>query len=164
MQPKIRKLYRSEEYSQLDIFYHSFTPILGINLSVFGGWTMLGFWFLTGAFISIFFLDIDNCHEVLTCNFNSALGKITLRQRNIFSQGVIELPLNEIETILIKSRSSSFTTKARFGQKIQIDNQVYWIVVVLHSGEHRRLTYYETTMFNSKQNIVDYVLFLKENT
>jgi hypothetical protein len=164
MQPKIRKIYRIEEYSQLDIFYHSLAPIVGIILSVFGGWIMLCFWFLTGAFISILFLDIDNCHEVLTCNFNSALGKITLGQRNIFSQGVIEVPLNEIETVLINSRSSSFTTKARFGKKIQIDNQVYWIVVVLHSGEHRRLTYYETTMFESKQNMVDYILFLKENT
>ncbi|WP_016949314.1 hypothetical protein [Anabaena sp. PCC 7108] len=164
MLPKIRKIYRLEEYSQSDIFYHSLAPIIGIILSVFGGWIMFSFWFLTGAFISILFLDIDNCYEVLTCHFNSTIGKITLQQRNIFSQGVIEIPLNEIETVLINSCSSSFTTKTRFGKKIQIDNQLYWIVVVLHSGEHRRLTYYETSMFKSKQIIVDYILFLKENT
>jgi hypothetical protein len=164
MLPKIRKVYRIEEYSQQDILYHSFTPALGILLSVFGGWTMLGFGLLMGLFISILFLDIDNCHEVLTCNFNSTLGRITLQQRNIFAQGVIELPLSDIETVLINSQSSSFSTKARFGKKIQIDSQLYWIVFVLYSGEHCRLTYYETTLFSSKQKIVDYILFLKENT
>ncbi len=47
---------------------------------------------------------------------------------------------------------------------MEINNQTYWIVLVLYSGEHHRLTYYETSLFSSKQKIVDYILFLKENT
>jgi hypothetical protein len=71
----------------------------------------------------------------------SSLGKITLKQRNIFAQGVIELPLHEIEKALIKSNSSYFTVKNRCGKDVEINNQTYWIVLVLYSGEHRRLTY-----------------------
>ncbi|MGM3304377.1 hypothetical protein ACSQ6I_00045 [Anabaena sp. WFMT] len=164
MLPKIKRIYRIEEYSRQDILYHSFTPSLGILLSIFGGWTMLCFYLLVGAFISILFLDIDNCYEVLTCNFNSALGRITLKQRNIFAQGVIELSLSEIETVKVNSRSSSLTTKSRFGKKIQINSQLYWITFILYSGEHHRLTYYDTTLFSNKQKIVDYILFLKANT
>jgi hypothetical protein len=62
---------------------------------------MIVFSLKLGLFISILILDIDNCHEVITCHFNSALGHIILRQRNIFSQGVIELPLSDIETVKI---------------------------------------------------------------
>ncbi|AFZ60104.1 hypothetical protein H6G54_08990 [Anabaena cylindrica FACHB-243] len=164
MLPKIKRIYRIEEFSRQDILYHSFTPGLGIISSIFGGWTILCFYLLVGAFISILFLDIDNCYEVLTCNFNSALGRISLKQRNIFSQGVIELSLAEIETVIINSRSSSFSTKTRFGKKIQIDNQLYWITFILYSGEHHRLTYYETTLLSNKQKMVDYILFLKANT
>jgi hypothetical protein len=109
-------------------------------------------------------LDVDNCHEVLSCNFNSSLRRITVRQRNLFSHGVIELPLDEIETALIKSRNSSFSLKNRFGKNIQVDNQFYWIVIVLNSGKSLRLTYYETTLFSCKQKMVDYIIFLKENS
>ncbi|MFM2061519.1 MAG: hypothetical protein RLZZ507_1189 [Cyanobacteriota bacterium] len=164
MQLKIRKIYRLEEYSTPDIFYHSFIPTLGILLSIFAGWEIIWFCFILGSFISILILDIDNCYELITCHFNSSLGRITLKQRNIFAQGVIELPLNEIETVLINSHSSSLTVKNRFGKNVEVDNQVYWIVLVLYSGEHRRLTYYETSLFSNKQKMVDYILFLKENT
>ncbi|MBK1986390.1 hypothetical protein A0J48_002295 [Sphaerospermopsis aphanizomenoides BCCUSP55] len=164
MQQKIRKVYSLKEYSTPDIFYHSLTPALGIILSIFAGWEIILFCFILGLFISILILDIDNCYEVITCNFNSTFGRITIRQKNIFSQGVMEIPLHEIETALIKSSSSSFTTKTSFGKKIQIDSQLYWIVIILNSGEHCRLTYYETSLFSSKQQMIDYILFLKENT
>lgn len=164
MQLKKRNVYRLEEYSTPDIFYHAFIPTMGIFLSIFAGWEMFIFCFILGLLMSVVILDIDNCYEVITCKFNSSLGKITLKQRNIFAQGVIELPLHEIEKALIKSNSSYFTVKNRFGKDVEINNQTYWIVLVLYSGEHRRLTYYETSLFSSKQKIVDYILFLKENT
>ncbi|MBD2292914.1 hypothetical protein H6G06_05320 [Anabaena sphaerica FACHB-251] len=166
MHLKIRKIYRFEEYSTPDIFYHAFIPTLGILLSILAGGEIIIFYLLLmlGLCVSTLILDIDNCYEVITCDFNSSFGRITLKQRNIFAQGVIEIPLSEIETVLINSHSSSFITKTRFGKKVQIDSQSYWMVVVLYSGEHRRLTYYETSLFSSKQKMVDYILFLKENT
>lgn len=164
MQLKIKNIYKLKEYSNPDIFYHVFVPGLGIFLSIFAGWQIIVFSFLLGSLISIFILDIDNCYEVITCKFNSTFGKITLRQRNVFSQGVLELPLNEIKTVLIKSKTSDWMIKNRFGKDFEINNQVYWIVLVLYSGEHCPLTYYETSLFTNKQKIVDYILFLKENT
>jgi hypothetical protein len=164
MQLKIRNIYRLKEYSSPDIFYHAFVPVLGLFLSIFAGWQMIIFSFLLGSCISILILDIDNCYEVITCQFNSTFGRITLKQRNVFSQGILELQLNEIENVLIKSKCSDWTIKNRFGKDFEISNQVYWIVVVLYSGEHRPLTYYETSLFSNKQKIVDYILFLKENT
>ena len=131
--------------------------------SFFSDWVSACFCLFASILISLLILDIDNCHEVLTCHFNSSLRRITLRQRNLFSHGVLELPLDEIETALIKSRNSSFNFKNRFGKNIQIDNQFYWIVIVLNSGRSHRLTYYETTLFTCKQQIVDYIIFLKDN-
>ncbi|MDP5017325.1 MAG: hypothetical protein NWQ43_08500 [Dolichospermum sp.] len=163
MRTKIRKISRLEEYSSSNIIYHSVTPIIAIFFSLFGDWVSACFCLFIGVFISIVVLDIDNCHEVLTCKFNSSLRRITLQQRNLFSQGVLELSIDDIETALIKSRNSSFSLKNRFGKNIQIDNQFYWIVIVLNSGKSHRLTYYETTMFSCKQQIVDYIIFLKEN-
>jgi hypothetical protein len=163
MLPNIKKNYRLKEYSIPNIFYHLFTPSLGILLSIFGGFQIFFFCFLLGAFISILFLDIDNCYEVITCRFNPTIGKISLQQKNIFSQGVLELSLNEIETVLVKSRSSSLLIKNRFGKNIPIDSQVYWLVLVLYSGEYRRLTYYETALYTNKQKIADYIIRLKEN-
>jgi hypothetical protein len=161
---KIRKIYRLEEYSSPNILYHSVAPIMAIFFSLFADWASASFCLFISVFISLLILDIDNCHEVLTCNFNSSRRRISLRQQNLFSHGVIELPLDEIETALIKSRYSSFKLKNRFGKNIQIDNQFYWIVIVLTSGKSHRLTYYETTLFSCKQQIVDYIIFLKENS
>jgi hypothetical protein len=157
-----RKIYRLEEYCSQNIIYHSFAPIIAIFFILFGDWVSACFCVFIGVFISLLVLDIDNCHEVLSCSFNSSSRRIALRQRNLFSHGMIELPLDEIETALIRSRPSSFHLK-KFGKNIQIDNQFYWIVIVLYSGKSHRLTYYETTLFRCKQQIVNYILFLKEN-
>jgi hypothetical protein len=164
MLPKIRKIYRLEEYSSQNILYHSFSPIMAIFFSLFANWPSVCFCLFIGVLISLLVLDIDNCHEVLTCDFNSSRRRITLRQQNLFSHGVIELPLNQIETVLIKSRNSVFNIKNRFGKNIEIDNQFYWIVIVLNSGKSLRLTYYETTLLSCKQKMIDYIIFLKENS
>ena len=163
MLPKIRKISRLEEYSQENILYHSVAPIMAIFFSLFANWPSACFCLFIGVFISLLVLDIDNCHEVLTISFNSSRRRITLQQRNLFSHGVIELPLDEIETALIKSRNSAFNLKNRFGKNIQIENQFYWIVIVLNSGKSLRLTYYDTTLFSCKQQMVDYITFLQEN-
>ncbi|MTJ09354.1 MULTISPECIES: hypothetical protein [unclassified Anabaena] len=162
--PKIKKIYRLEEYSLQNILYHSIAPLMAILFILSGDWVSACFCLLTGLLISLLWLDIDNCHEVLTCNFNSSLRCITLKQRNSFSHGVLEFPLDEIETVLIKSRNSTFNVKTRFGKNVQIDNQFYWIVIVLNSGKSQRLTYYETTLFSCKQQMVDHITFLKDNS
>ncbi|MEI6443087.1 MAG: hypothetical protein WCO29_08145 [Nostocales cyanobacterium ELA583] len=164
MLPKIRKICRLEEYSRQNMLYHSVAPIIAILFSFSANWPSACFCLFIGVFISLLVLDIDNCHEVLTCSFNSSRRRVTLRQRNLFSHGVIELPLDDIETALIKSRNSAFNLKNRFGKNIQIDNQFYWIVIVLNSGKSLRLTYYETTLFDIKKQMVDYIIFLKENS
>jgi hypothetical protein len=163
MLPKIRKIYRLEEYSSLNILYHSVAPTIGIFFILFGDFVSACFCLFIGVFISLLVLDIDNCHEVLTCHFNSSRRLIRLQQRNLFSHGVLELSLDEIETALIKSRDSSFNLKNKFGKNIQINNHFYWIVIVLNSGKSHRLTYYETTLVSCKQQMVNYILFLKEN-
>ena len=156
MPPKIKKIYRLEENSPQNTLYHSVAPIMAIFFSLFANWP--------SAFFCLLVLDIDNCHEVLTCSFNSSRRRITLHQRNLFSHGVIELPLDEIETALIKSRHSSFNLKNEFGKNIPIDNQFYWIVIELKSGKSVRLTYYETTLVSCKQQMINYITFLKENS
>jgi hypothetical protein len=163
MPPKIRKIYRLEEYSPQNILYHSVAPITAILFSFFSNWASACFCLFIGVFISLLISDIDNCHEVLTCSFNSSRRRIILRQRNLFSHGVIELPLDEIDTALIKSRHSSLNLKTKIGKNIPIDNQFYWIVIILNSGKSLRLTYYETTLFSCKQQIIDYIMFLKYN-
>ncbi|MFM7407651.1 MAG: hypothetical protein ACKO3K_13590 [Cuspidothrix sp.] len=163
MAGKLSKIYRLEEYSLLNILYHSVAPMMALCFSLFGEWVSACFSLFASILISLLILDIDNCHEVLTCDFNSALRRITLRQRNLFSHGVLELSLDEIETVEIKSRNSSLNIKGKFGKNVQIDNQFYWLVINLNSGKSHRLTYYETTLFSSKKQIVDYIIFLKEN-
>ena len=164
MPPKIKKIYRLEENSPQNTLYHSVAPTMAIFFSLFANWPSAFFCLFIGVFISLLVLDIDNCHEVLTCSFNSSRRRITLHQRNLFSHGVIELPLDEIETALIKSRHSSFNLKNKFGKNIPIDNQFYWIVIELKSGKSVRLTYYETTLVSCKQQMINYITFLKENS
>ena len=163
MQMKARRIYRLQEYSQPDIFYLVCLPVLGIFLSLFFGWEIIIFCFLLTGLLSIFILDIDNCYENLDCKYNSTFARIILQQKNVFAQGRLELQLSDIETVLIQSKNSEWTIKNPFGKNIEINNQAYWIVVVLYSGEHRPLTYYQTSLFSNKQKIVDYILFLKDN-
>lgn len=161
MLPKIRKIYKLEEFSKQDILYNSIGLITAILFILFGDWISAGFCILSGGFISIYFLEIDNCHEILSCTFDPRSKAITLQQRNLLSHGVLKLPLADIETIVIKSRDLSWTLKTRFSKNVQVDNQLFWIVVVLTSGEHHRLTYYETAFLENKQKMIDYILELK---
>lgn len=161
MSPKTKNIYKLEEFSQRDILYNSIGLIIGFLFILFGDWISAGFCILAGGFISLHFLEIDNCYEVLTCKFNPALNRIILEQSNLLSHGVLTLELGEIENVIIQSRDSSFNFKTRFTKNLHIDNQVFWIVVISSSGEHYRLTYYETSFIENKQKIVDYILELK---
>lgn len=161
MLPNTRKIYKLAEFSQRDILYHSPGLIISLLCILLGDWISAAFSILISGFISSHFLDIDNCYEVLTCTFNPGLNRITLEQKNLLSHGVLNLELAEIENVIIKSRDSSFHFKTRFTKNFHIDNQTFWIVVVSSSGEHHRLTYYETSFLESKQKIVDYIMELK---
>ncbi len=92
--------------------------------------------------------------ECLTCSFDQKRSLMTLKQRNtIFRTGVIAQPIREIETVKIESTYHS--TKNKWGKTINF--QKHYIVLTLKSGEHWRLTPYDTVILKGKQKIAEYI-------
>jgi tetratricopeptide (TPR) repeat protein len=78
---------------------------------------------------------------------------MTLRQRNLFRNSLLQKPLREIESAEIKSKC--YSTKDRWGRTVNYT--MYHIALQLNSGEYFRLNQYDTRILKGKQKIVEYI-------
>jgi hypothetical protein len=92
--------------------------------------------------------------EFLTCSFDKSRGLMSLKQRNfLLKTRVIQQPIRKIQSANIEATHHSFID--RWFRTVNFYK--YYIVLVLKSGEHYRLTGYDTRLLKGKQRIVDYM-------